>query len=54
MSKQVIICCDGTWNSPDQKDRGQVRPSNVAKIALAILSHDANSTGQKVFNNSYD
>ena len=49
MPKRIVVCCDGTWNSPDQKDRGQVRPSNVAKIALAILARDANGTEQKVF-----
>lgn len=20
--KRLVICCDGTWNTPDQKDRG--------------------------------
>ncbi len=49
MPKRLVICCDGTWNSPDQRDRGQVRPGNVAKIALATLTHDANGTEQKVF-----
>jgi uncharacterized protein (DUF2235 family) len=34
--KCLVVCCDGTWNTPDQKDRGQVRPSNVAKTALAL------------------
>jgi len=49
MPKRLVICCDGTWNSPDQKDRGQVRPSNVTKIALAALTRDANGIEQKVF-----
>lgn len=49
MPKRIVICCDGTWNSPDQKDRGQVRPSNVAKTALAVLPRDANGVEQKIF-----
>jgi uncharacterized protein (DUF2235 family) len=36
MSRNLIICCDGTWNSPDQKDRGQEIPSNVVKMARAL------------------
>ncbi len=49
MPKRLVICCDGTWNSPDQKDRGQVCPSNVAKTALAVLTRDARGTEQKIF-----
>lgn len=49
MPKRLVICCDGTWNLPDQKDRGQVRPSNVAKIALAALAQDASGTAQRIF-----
>ncbi len=49
MPKRIVICCDGTWNSPDQKDRGQVCPSNVAKIALAALTHDKKGVEQKIF-----
>ena len=24
MSKRIVVCCDGTWNTPDQKDDGVV------------------------------
>lgn len=34
--KNLIICCDGTWNEPTQKDRGRVVPSNVVKMARAV------------------
>lgn len=34
--RNLIICLDGTWNTPDQKDRGRQVPSNVVKIARAI------------------
>lgn len=36
MSKRIIICCDGTWNTADQKQKGQYNPTNVTKIARAI------------------
>jgi hypothetical protein len=37
MAKWIVICCDSTWNAPDQEDRAQVRPDNVTKIELATL-----------------
>jgi uncharacterized protein (DUF2235 family) len=30
--KRLIVFCDGTWNTPDQKDRGVVCPTNVVKL----------------------
>jgi len=40
--KRIIICADGTWNTPDQVDRNKRKPSNVVKTARAILpiTHD--------------
>jgi uncharacterized protein (DUF2235 family) len=35
--QRLVICCDGTWNTPDQKDRGVMRPSNVVKMARFVL-----------------
>lgn len=37
MGKTIVICSDGTWNEPDQKVRGRYRPSNVARMAAAIV-----------------
>ncbi len=36
MSKRIVICCDGTWNTPDQTDQGVISPTNVAKIAMCV------------------
>lgn len=36
MPKRIIICSDGTWNSPETTDKGELAPSNVVKIAYAI------------------
>ena len=39
--KRLIVCCDGTWNTPDQKDRGMVCPSNVVKLRNLVELQDA-------------
>ncbi len=38
--KRIVICADGTWNVRDQVDDkvGKRRPSNVTKIARAVLT----------------
>jgi uncharacterized protein (DUF2235 family) len=38
--KRIVICCDGTWNRPDQMQGGQLCASNVTKIARCILPDD--------------
>lgn len=44
MTKRIVICCDGTWNVPDQPN-----PSNVTKVALTVASRDATGIEQRVF-----
>jgi uncharacterized protein (DUF2235 family) len=44
MSKRLVICCDGTWNTPDQQS-----PTNVTKIALAVANTDGHGTEQRTF-----
>lgn len=44
MSKCLVVCCDGTWNSPDQQS-----PTNVTKIALAIAPTDNSGREQRTF-----
>jgi uncharacterized protein (DUF2235 family) len=46
--KRLVICCDGTWNTPDQKDRGVMRPSNVVKLSRWVMPQDRNGVAQKV------
>jgi uncharacterized protein (DUF2235 family) len=43
MSKRLVICCDGTWNTPDQRTGASLTPTNVAKIALAFAPRDDKS-----------
>src|SRR2546422_1088211 len=45
--KRLIVCCDGTWNWPDQKGG----PTNVVKTVRAILPSDSRGVPQVV---SYD
>lgn len=46
--KRLVVCCDGTWNTPDQKDRGVMRPTNVVKLARLVVPQDRNGVAQKV------
>ncbi|MCJ1960215.1 DUF2235 domain-containing protein [Novosphingobium mangrovi (ex Hu et al. 2023)] len=45
MSKSLIVCCDGTWNSADQKGE----PTNVTKMARAILPRTATGRAQVIY-----
>lgn len=38
--KRIIICCDGTWNTPEAEDHGHPSPTNVAKMAELISPID--------------
>jgi len=49
MSKRIVICCDGTWNEPEQRDNCGPAATNVAKFASAVRSQDAAGTAQVVY-----
>jgi uncharacterized protein (DUF2235 family) len=44
--KRLAICCDGTWNTPDQTDGGVPAPTNVVKLYNAVTGSDAGGTEQ--------
>lgn len=44
--KRLIVCCDGTWNNPDQEDNGIPAPTNVFKIYNAIAEQDSQNKEQ--------
>ena len=47
--KNIIVFCDGTWNSPDQESKnGKPCPTNVAKLFEAITPCDAHGIPQIV------
>ena len=36
MSKRLVVCCDGTWNTPDQGGEDP-SPTNVTRLALQVV-----------------
>jgi uncharacterized protein (DUF2235 family) len=38
--RNLVVCCDGTWNTPDQKQGGLPCPTNVVKIFNACEESD--------------
>ncbi|MBE1284557.1 MAG: DUF2235 domain-containing protein [Rhodobacteraceae bacterium] len=38
--RRLIVCCDGTWNSPDNKDGSLNAPTNVIKFHAEIAEKD--------------
>lgn len=47
--KQIVICCDGTWNEPDHTERGAPCPTNVVKLASLIPCVAPGDIEQRVF-----
>lgn len=43
MPKRLVVCCDGTWNTPDQ-----ACPTNVTKLASAIAPEGQDGREQRV------
>lgn len=39
--KRLAICADGTWNTPEQRDRGKIRPTNIVKLSRAVKQRSA-------------
>jgi uncharacterized protein (DUF2235 family) len=44
--KRLVVCCDGTWNRPDEVSQGVAAPTNVAKISLALADQDDSGNPQ--------
>jgi len=34
--KNLIVCCDGTWNTPDQEENELPGPTNVMRLYNAV------------------
>lgn len=49
MNKKIIICSDGTWNTPDQKENNQPVPTNVIKLVRALKPQNSEGINQVVF-----
>lgn len=46
--RRLIVCADGTWNTPDRTDEGVPAPSNVVKMARGVLPQASDGTCQIV------
>jgi uncharacterized protein (DUF2235 family) len=49
MVTRLVVCCDGTWNTPDPVKGTVPRPTNVTKLALSITPVDPAGTRQCVY-----
>ena len=38
--KNIVVCCDGTWNTPTEMDHGLPSPTNVVKLYYALARND--------------
>lgn len=47
--KRIVICCDGTWNTPDQGRNGVALPTNVARLAGAVAGRDDDGIDQVTY-----
>lgn len=49
MVKRLVMCCDGTWNTPDEVKDGLPCPTNVVKLALAVAGRSDDGVEQRIF-----
>jgi uncharacterized protein (DUF2235 family) len=47
--RRLVVCCDGTWNRPDQARGGVACPTNVTKLALGVAEQDATGIEQILY-----
>lgn len=47
--RNLVVCCDGTWNTPDMKDGGIPSPTNVYKLWGAVESEDPKGKEQRKY-----
>ena len=45
MTKRLVVCLDGTWNTPDNGDN----PTNVVKMMRSVRASAADGTPQVAF-----
>jgi hypothetical protein len=45
----IVICCDGTWNTPDQLDKGVPAPTNVVRLHNAVAETDVKGALQEKY-----
>jgi hypothetical protein len=46
---RLIVCCDGTWNTPEQNENGVPSPTNVYKFKNALAPFDRQGVAQLAY-----
>lgn len=44
--RQLVVCCDGTWNTPDQEENGVPVPTNVVRLYNSLAEQDGQGNPQ--------
>lgn len=44
--RNLVVCCDGTWNTADQKERGLPVPTNVVRLFNCVADTHQNGSVQ--------
>jgi hypothetical protein len=47
--KKLVVCCDGTWNSPSQEEYELPAPTNVLRIYNALATFDDSNVEQRKY-----
>ena len=47
--KRLVICCDGTWNTPTQTKGGEACPTNVFTMSEAVADVDSHGARQVTY-----
>ena len=45
----LIVCCDGTWNTADQEEGGIPTPTNVVRLFNLVAERDKDGVEQKKY-----
>ena len=45
--RNLIVCCDGTWNTPEQETAGVPTPTNVVRLKNALAETAPNKTNSR-------
>ncbi len=49
MTRRLIVCADGTWNTPDEQSDGVPTPTNVCKMKEALAASGPDGSAQLVY-----
>lgn len=47
--KRLVVCCDGTWSTPDQEKDDRPSPTNVVRLHNAVADEDSRGVRQEKY-----